>query len=330
MKKLALSVSIFLMPLLVCVATDFRDVRLLGWKPDNNPCWADFGLIKKATIDGKEYDQVMVYGLDYSNMKWLTPSPCIFYYRFEEDKVWRYDEEKGEEDLLFDYTLDIGNEFIRPNGERLRVENVEQEDIKTLHLRNVETGEEDVWRQGSGSLKSSYLIDGDLGLRFTDILRREGKYHEKQDTDYLKEFPISSVHTDDAVGLTYTFDGDSLRVQGVITMDSGSKQPIFTWCIFSGRNVYIDFSPSGNDGPDKQGSIYLAVDFKIGGFSPGTYAVHFKNKKSEVVCQGTSTSISDFTVKKNHTSTLYDLQGRRLDHEPQHGVFIRDGQKVMK
>ncbi|MBR1593916.1 MAG: hypothetical protein IJ659_04000, partial [Alloprevotella sp.] len=31
-----------------------------------------------------------------------------------------------------------------------------------------------------------------------------------------------------------------------------------------------------------------------------------------------------------HSSTAYDLQGRRLTHEPQQGVFIRDGRKVVK
>ena len=35
-------------------------------------------------------------------------------------------------------------------------------------------------------------------------------------------------------------------------------------------------------------------------------------------------------VTRSHdTSTIYDLQGRRLDGVPQRGVYIRDGRKVV-
>ena len=46
-----------------------------------------------------------------------------------------------------------------------------------------------------------------------------------------------------------------------------------------------------------------------------------------------SDSMTDVETVETHgntLSTLYDLQGRRLDCEPQHGVFIRDGRKVVK
>ena len=32
----------------------------------------------------------------------------------------------------------------------------------------------------------------------------------------------------------------------------------------------------------------------------------------------------------SHTSGLYDLQGRRLDHEPERGVYIKDGRKYVR
>ena len=45
-----------------------------------------------------------------------------------------------------------------------------------------------------------------------------------------------------------------------------------------------------------------------------------------------ATSIYQIDQGNQGTSSgkLYDLQGRRLDHEPQHGVFIRDGRKYVK
>ena len=41
------------------------------------------------------------------------------------------------------------------------------------------------------------------------------------------------------------------------------------------------------------------------------------------------TSISSVTAKPN-ASVLFDLQGRRLNAEPKHGVYIRNGKKVVK
>ena len=42
------------------------------------------------------------------------------------------------------------------------------------------------------------------------------------------------------------------------------------------------------------------------------------------------TGVATIGIHRNTLSILYDLQGRRLDCEPQHGVFIRDGRKVVK
>ena len=41
-------------------------------------------------------------------------------------------------------------------------------------------------------------------------------------------------------------------------------------------------------------------------------------------------SIITPSVSKNGSNTLFDLQGRRLTAEPQHGVFIKGGKKVAK
>ena len=36
------------------------------------------------------------------------------------------------------------------------------------------------------------------------------------------------------------------------------------------------------------------------------------------------------SLTTRHKSPCYDLQGRRLNREPQHGIFLKDGKKMMK
>lgn len=40
--------------------------------------------------------------------------------------------------------------------------------------------------------------------------------------------------------------------------------------------------------------------------------------------------ISDASSPQNPQSATFDLQGRRIQGEPQHGVYIKEGKKVMK
>ena len=40
--------------------------------------------------------------------------------------------------------------------------------------------------------------------------------------------------------------------------------------------------------------------------------------------------ISDASSPQNPQSATFDLQGRRIQGEPKHGVYIKEGKKVMK
>ena len=54
------------------------------------------------------------------------------------------------------------------------------------------------------------------------------------------------------------------------------------------------------------------------------YDSHEFHTSSEIV-----TGISKSAVlHSNKRSTFYDLQGRQLLREPQHGIYIRDGKKI--
>ena len=44
----------------------------------------------------------------------------------------------------------------------------------------------------------------------------------------------------------------------------------------------------------------------------------------------TVTGISEIQAAQNTTARIYDLNGRQLAHEPQHGIYIKNGKKVVR
>ena len=67
-------------------------------------------------------------------------------------------------------------------------------------------------------------------------------------------------------------------------------------------------------------SIYIGTDNGVLVFSDGSF--HWLND--------TEAGVSEPTVNKSMPSQTYDLQGRRLNTEPKHGVYIQNGKKVMR
>ena len=80
----------------------------------------------------------------------------------------------------------------------------------------------------------------------------------------------------------------------------------------------------------------LALNIDISEWQDATYTITVENDDESYV--GTF-SPSDPTAIVEHASeravtlgsvTCYDLSGRRLDHEPEHGLYIKDGRKYLK
>lgn len=50
-----------------------------------------------------------------------------------------------------------------------------------------------------------------------------------------------------------------------------------------------------------------------------------------VIGEGYATGIENVNIEKEHTQQgIYDLQGRKLSHEPDSGIYIKDGKKYVK
>lgn len=80
---------------------------------------------------------------------------------------------------------------------------------------------------------------------------------------------------------------------------------------------------------------YLAIKDRNGsGHTTGQQAGRVRSIRINVIGSGEATGIEDITViTDSQTSTLqgiYDMQGRRLNAEPDHGIYIKNGKKIIK
>ena len=91
-------------------------------------------------------------------------------YRQEGDKVYRYSETEKRDILLFDFGLNVGDDFITPDGEVWTVDKIKETAEyndwaeKKITLKGKEDGEiKDVWLEHVGSLYTGILTYDDLG-----------------------------------------------------------------------------------------------------------------------------------------------------------------------
>jgi hypothetical protein len=80
------------------------------------------------------------------------------------------------------------------------------------------------------------------------------------------------------------------------------------------------------------GSI-VGLNINISAFPEGLYTVTMENGYESFTGEfGTQTTgIAEVRSKRSEVgSAIFDLQGRRLNAEPKHGVYIRNGKKVVK
>ena len=80
---------------------------------------------------------------------------------------------------------------------------------------------------------------------------------------------------------------------------------------------------------------YLAVRDRNGsGHTTSQQAARVRSIRLNVIGSGEATGIEDIQVitdgQTSSSQGIYDLQGRRLDAEPAHGIYIKNGKKIIK
>ena len=261
-----------------------------------------------ASFDGHDYIKYMV-SVDTEDYKHATLYD--FYFRQEEEKVFRYDPATKTEHLVFDFGLREGQEFKDMHGNRFVVLQVTDTTIvqqwddknmgtyKKIKLQGLDDESiTDEWLQGLGSLKTGLLSFEDLkGVSLYDryysltlkinrintlIEAQTESYHVflNVNTDMLKTAflkPKDSIADNSAFikeghSLGYEFVGNSLHVVGKPNILGNNY--IYLMCNVQGDKVRLNYIPV-QYGPGIWGFREFGIDIYFPGFSPGTYYIGY-------------------------------------------------------
>ena len=245
-----------------------------------------------------------------------------YYFRQEDNQVYRYYEDIGSERLVYDFSLTVGDIILKNERMRLKVVDVGTaadfpavvSDVGTdrnmLHLRGVEDPSvEDWWIEGVGSVYTGLLDESDFPTDETFLesmyfQETSDAYDDEQvrlvyETHYLKSYSgrgeslaTSAVMKEyrtflqnDSRVLVESLD-DTLHINGFIYLHS----PMFVSDAFiNGDNVTVTVNDisSLNYWDQRPGEVYK-IDMKFSGFQQGTYTVqspHINNTISPVKTQ---------------------------------------------
>ena len=280
-------------------------------------------------------------------------------YRQEEGKVYCR-AENGEELLLINFDLEVGDTFINPLGEKYIVQNkkicnnpivgsngtASNEDERPLQLELVaEDGREEIWVEGIGSLKwgilPPYMFDkfGDYDRLpvWSSVLRvrnlNVGATAEVNEDAYkLCFFPIKDYYDfpeyyrEHKGELGFSFIGDTLFIQGIMELNDLRS---YVECIFNGNVVDVGIHQYINPllSPTGLGDRYFEA--KVPGFKAGTYIMNGQT----LVCKGADgiEPIQNELVngKSSNSKSIYDLSGRRVVN-PKQRVYIQGNKKIIR
>ena len=303
-----------------------------------------------------EWDDSIVDGKTYSRL--IVGDKDTLLYRQEGKKVFLR-QRNGQELLLMDFGLEIGDSFTNPQGKKFIVKEKkaydaglftvfwkrdgETADPIQLQLISENGNEEDIWIEGIGSIYSHilplYQTDGLTAFDnvpvwskvFATTSINGGAITEVNEEDYkLCWFPIQHK------GPTYdrfdfSFIGDTLMVKGFISpiMSMG-----YVECSIKGDriDVEVDLCVNTCNIPTCPPNRYFEA--KVPGFKAGTYQVGLTGEEHVTLeCRGTDgikeTDDGMPTVNnERENGKFYDLCGRRTEN-PMSGIYIRNGKKYI-
>ena len=303
------------------------------------------------TIDEKEYFRIVIY----------TPNstPTWYDYREEGDKLYRYNEEKKQDELFMDFELNVGDVFDRPDGVKLQV--VEVGDtlmneydgpLKVLRLEGLDDKSiQDKWVECFGSVKTGIMLADDVpGYKITDML-----YVEKENTNYnlsraltrgiyneISNSYLSSVLFDvkdllsgetTKQNITYE-EGDGLLLK--LSFVQTYQYMYFYLYREKDENLKCHSIPCGDyslvySSHQQTSNVSIGLNFPSGNYSLYNASGNFVQT---ITIGGDADAISaienDASTSKQGSGLFFDLTGRRLSTAPQRGIYIQDGRKVRK
>ena len=266
-------------------------------------------------------------------------------YRQESDKVYRYNLADNKEQLVLDYSLQVGDVFPLCEGFSLQVESVsdtllsikwgEEDDekieavCKRLRLRGIEQPSfEDEWIEMFGSMryginppaKAEELTHSNLmfaisgGFNHLCTFSRNGVWGMspilgEEYPGYIEEDPLE-----------FTLKNDTLHIGGYIYNDCAG--PLYMLVEEKEDKIILDTYELPEDADCYS---FFKIDVNITGLSKDKYTIVYQGKTFEVVQRDNSI---DEVVMESVLTPLYDLQGRPVA-APMRGIYIKDGKKVI-
>ncbi|MBP5380527.1 MAG: T9SS type A sorting domain-containing protein [Bacteroidaceae bacterium] len=298
-----------------------------------------------------------------------TRPDCVdtLLYRQEGDKVY-YRSEEGEESLILDYSLSVGDVFTNAAGERFTVtetgffeeynESVEYREgsalPKMLRLVAENGGQEDVWIEGLGSVNWGitplFLTEKLKTLTATPTCSKVtcatgtdiwGVFDINKNSYKTKAFRSkwNLLWDEMETELTYTFLQDTLCVSGIYVGSISS--PMYAECTVFDNNidmvlggVYTIISYSSEIGM----YCYCEFEFKIPGFAAGTYQVGLEGGAHQALVCNPTNGIALAPAVSQGEGGVYDLSGRKVNANGnanlnslrlKKGIYIKGRKKVM-
>ena len=234
-------------------------------------------------------------------------------YRQEGDKVYYLSQENNAEFILFDYGLKEGEKFKAQDGEQYVVtetgyfeeydKNIYapgQNKPRMLRLRAEESGKEDVWIEGIGSVKwgivPKYVLKASAVFKDTpidahvfrsstngDIAIYDYLFNINEENYKLINYELGEECSKEEDGLSFTFIEDTLCVSGAYCPYSSFGPECIECLVTSDNTIVMAFYGFH---VITTNSTYRKIDVKIPGFKPGTYIFGTET----LVCKGKDTN----------------------------------------
>lgn len=304
-----------------------------------------FAKYSEDETDEKGLDYLRIY-VGYNGQ--AVPEPqCLQYgYLIDNKKILMYDFKNKIETVAFDFTLSVGDHFTTVNGMEWEVlaardtivnrsldcnDKEGDETLRLLEVRTLDGKMTDQWLEDFGSFANHFMINSLDNVQYSHTLWMEysyGCYIAREIND-----GVFFGHDSGWLTANHDIEIDSLP-QPVCSYENGKVTiKSFEWgldhreydCYYrDGDNINNLSSQELNPQIDCEPGFIAVVHTFCGLPEPecGMYYVHSKNRVY-------TTSINNIHAAPKASNGLYDLQGRRLSSEPNKGIYIRDGKKIV-
>ena len=268
------------------------ELQHISYVPDTVICGKSYRVFQEPVVEGSD--------LIYKS----------YYFRQEEQRIYRFYEDAGREMLVYDFSRSPGDIIVKKERTRMKVVDVDQAgdcpsfvkdcgtDRRMLYLRGVDDPTiEDCWIEGIGSLYTGLLDGQDFSDVETFVESMYCSYNphatdadyarfcynfdywkstvgggEKATRDEINEYFYNHEHGKHLFEMKFL--DDTLYVKGITYV----YNPVYiAHAYIDGNNVRLGVN-NVYFYPDilSRGGLYK-IDMKFPGFNPGTYSVRFQN-----------------------------------------------------